>query len=175
MTTTKLAGTLGCMIPSLFSSRMTPHSMTSNPRHGPHRFYNPVHKDHSRSSSPRYVVSAPLPGPPSRYDLITCIDIIDRCQPPAGAVDPVFGLSNWTICTQEENKILRDGFRSFPSGHSSCMSSNQLSWHGSMNAIVVSFAGLGFLAFYLAGKLHLFDSRGHTVSILPSDISMILT
>lgn len=28
----------------------------------------------------------------------------------------------------------------------------------------VSFAGQGFLAFYLAGKLHLFDRRGHAVS-----------
>jgi hypothetical protein len=28
----------------------------------------------------------------------------------------------------------------------------------------VSFAGLGFLALYLAGKLHLFDNRGHAVS-----------
>lgn len=30
--------------------------------------------------------------------------------------------------------------------------------------MAVSFAGLGFLAFYLAGKLHLFDERGHAVS-----------
>lgn len=72
-------------------------------------------------------------------------DVIDRCQPPTGSVDPTFGLSNWTICTQASEAILRDGFRSFPSGHSS-----------------MSFAGLGFLSFYLAGKLHLFDSRGHT-------------
>lgn len=28
----------------------------------------------------------------------------------------------------------------------------------------VSFSGLGFLAFYLAGKMHLFDHRGHVVS-----------
>ncbi|TFK42968.1 phosphatidic acid phosphatase type 2/haloperoxidase [Crucibulum laeve] len=71
-------------------------------------------------------------------------DIIDRCQPPAGAVDPTFGLTSWTVCTQTDNLMLRDGFRSFFSGHSS-----------------LSFAGLGFLSFYLAGKLHLFDSRGH--------------
>ena len=31
----------------------------------------------------------------------------------------------------------------------------------------VSFAGLGFLTFYLAGKLRLFDTRGHAVSTLP--------
>lgn len=47
-------------------------------------------------------------------------DLIDRCQPRPGSEDaPVFGLSNSTICTQVNHAILKDGFRSFPSGHSS--------------------------------------------------------
>jgi len=72
-------------------------------------------------------------------------DIIARCIPIPGSVDPTYGLSTTAICTQTDVAIMRDGFRSFPSGHSS-----------------LSFAGLGFLSFYLAGKLHLFDRRGHT-------------
>ncbi|KAF8803495.1 acid phosphatase/Vanadium-dependent haloperoxidase [Phlegmacium glaucopus] len=72
-------------------------------------------------------------------------DLLDRCQLPAGISDPPYKLTNSTLCTQTDIAIMRDGFRSFPSGHSS-----------------LSFAGLGFLGFYLAGKLHLFDSKGHT-------------
>jgi len=71
-------------------------------------------------------------------------DVIARCMPPPGSVDPEYGLTSASICTQTDNYILKDGFRSFPSGHSS-----------------LSFAGLGFLSLYLAGKLHLFDKRGH--------------
>jgi len=72
-------------------------------------------------------------------------DVIDRCRPPPGSHDaPVFGLVNSTICTQSDRAIFIDGWKSFFSGHSS-----------------LSFAGLGFLSFYLAGKLHLFDKRGH--------------
>ncbi|KAI0647104.1 acid phosphatase/Vanadium-dependent haloperoxidase [Trametes meyenii] len=73
-------------------------------------------------------------------------DLIARCIPIAGSVDPPLGLSTVAICTQTNKYMLQDGWRSFPSGHSS-----------------LSFAGLGFLSFYLAGKLHLFDMRGHTV------------
>ncbi|ODN82821.1 hypothetical protein L202_01088 [Cryptococcus amylolentus CBS 6039] len=72
-------------------------------------------------------------------------DLIARCLPIAGATDsPVFGLSTVDICTNTDLFILNDGFKSFPSGHSS-----------------LSFAGLGFLSLYLAGKMHLWDIRGH--------------
>ncbi|KAG5639519.1 hypothetical protein H0H81_000664 [Sphagnurus paluster] len=81
----------------------------------------------------------PLPTPQLRRAR-TNSNLIDRCQPPPGTVDPPFGLTAWQVCTQTDIPLLRDGFRSFPSGHSR----------------------LGFLAFYIAGKLHLFDRRGHT-------------
>ncbi|KAG9127953.1 hypothetical protein FRC07_007191, partial [Ceratobasidium sp. 392] len=56
-----------------------------------------------------------------------------------------YGLVSADICTTTDHDRLKDGFRSFFSGHSS-----------------LSFAGLGFLSYYLAGKMHLFDQRGHT-------------
>ncbi|KAG8951624.1 hypothetical protein FRC04_005912 [Tulasnella sp. 424] len=72
-------------------------------------------------------------------------DLIARCQPAFNSANaPLFGLTSASICTQTDIKIMRDGFRSFFSGHSS-----------------LSFAGLGFLFWYLAGKMHLFDQRGH--------------
>ncbi|KAL8966138.1 MAG: hypothetical protein Q9197_006153 [Variospora fuerteventurae] len=71
-------------------------------------------------------------------------DLIDRCQPSEGSADPlVYGLSDSSICTQSDPKILKDGFRSFPSGHSSS-----------------SFAGLFYLSLYLAAKMHVLDNRG---------------
>jgi diacylglycerol diphosphate phosphatase / phosphatidate phosphatase len=71
-------------------------------------------------------------------------DLISRCLPANGSVDPpVFGLSNITICTQTDQAMMTDGFRSFPSGHSSS-----------------AFAGLFYLSLYLAAKLHVLDNRG---------------
>lgn len=49
-------------------------------------------------------------------------DLIDRCRPKEGSEDlPMFGLSNFTLCDPGRHDIWKDGFRSFPSGHSSGM------------------------------------------------------
>ncbi|ORX91731.1 PAP2-domain-containing protein [Basidiobolus meristosporus CBS 931.73] len=76
-------------------------------------------------------------------------DFLDRCRPQfengAPPNDPPLRLSSTKICTQPDQYILNDGMKSFPSGHTT-----------------MAFSGLGFFSFYLAGKLHLFDERGHT-------------
>jgi diacylglycerol diphosphate phosphatase/phosphatidate phosphatase len=81
-------------------------------------------------------------------------DFIARCQPPMDATDPPLGLSTIDICTQTNLGLLYNGMMSFPSGHSA-----------------YAFAGMSFLAFYLAGKLQVFDRRGFVfkplVCILP--------
>ncbi|CUS09619.1 unnamed protein product [Tuber aestivum] len=70
-------------------------------------------------------------------------DLIARCRPKEGATNaPGFGLASYDICTGDKH-ILKDGFKSWPSGHSS-----------------TAFAGLGYLSLFLAGKLHVFDTRG---------------
>ncbi|KAL3473581.1 phosphatidic acid phosphatase type 2/haloperoxidase [Aspergillus californicus] len=70
-------------------------------------------------------------------------DIIDRCQPRLGSEDGnPYGLSNSSICTGDPH-LLKDGFRSWPSGHSSS-----------------SFAGLFYLSLWIGGKLHIMDNKG---------------
>lgn len=54
-------------------------------------------------------------------------DLISRCMPRKGT--PGNTLVAWTVCTQSNNHILQEGWRSFPSGHSS-----------------FSFSGLGYLS-----------------------------
>ncbi|KZS98322.1 hypothetical protein SISNIDRAFT_481074 [Sistotremastrum niveocremeum HHB9708] len=83
-------------------------------------------------------------------------DLIDRCRPPAGSENaPQFGLVNASICTQTNQAIMSDGWKSFFSGHSS-----------------LAFAGLGFFSLYLAGKLHVFQRRGRT-SIISAWIALV--
>uniref|UniRef100_A0A0K3CBR4 Phosphatidic acid phosphatase type 2/haloperoxidase domain-containing protein n=1 Tax=Rhodotorula toruloides TaxID=5286 RepID=A0A0K3CBR4_RHOTO len=77
-------------------------------------------------------------------------DLIDRCQPVSGASNhAVYGLATVALCTVQTGHIIDDGFKSFPSGHSS-----------------FAWAGLGYFALYLAGKMHLFDQRGSSASAL---------
>jgi hypothetical protein len=63
----------------------------------------------------------------------------------------VFTLSNSSLCTR--TTFLKDGYRSFPSGHSS-----SIPLHNITN--IASFAGLGFLALFTAGRLNVLDTRG---------------
>jgi membrane-associated phospholipid phosphatase len=82
-------------------------------------------------------------------------DLLSRCQPDLRNVEPYrvgFGdrLVSWTICQQTDKSILDDGFRSFPSGHSSCELSSiaeiqQLTYQ-------VSWAGLTYLTLWLCAK-----------------------
>jgi diacylglycerol diphosphate phosphatase/phosphatidate phosphatase len=63
------------------------------------------------------------------------------------------------ICTQTDNYILQDGFKSFPSGHSSGKFLTPLCQNAS-SLLLVSFAGLFYLSLYLAAKLHVLDAKG---------------
>ncbi|XP_065011807.1 lipid phosphate phosphatase 2-like isoform X1 [Musa acuminata AAA Group] len=72
-------------------------------------------------------------------------DFFWRCFPDGKAVYD--NITTNVIC-HGDNSVIKEGHKSFPSGHSS--------W---------SFAGLGFLSWYLAGKLKAFDRRGHVAKL----------
>ncbi|ORY61802.1 PAP2 superfamily protein [Pseudomassariella vexata] len=67
-------------------------------------------------------------------------DLIARCKPADGT--PKDTLVSIDVCTETNHHTLHDGWRSFPSGHSS-----------------FSFAGLGYTAFFLAGQLRIFRDK----------------
>ncbi|XVF44229.1 hypothetical protein PTKIN_Ptkin02bG0103700 [Pterospermum kingtungense] len=72
-------------------------------------------------------------------------DFFWRCFPDGkGVFDPV---TKDVMCTGLKS-VIKEGYKSFPSGHTS--------W---------SFAGLGFLALYLSGKIRAFDRRGHVAKL----------
>ncbi|XP_053671277.1 phospholipid phosphatase 5 [Anopheles nili] len=68
-------------------------------------------------------------------------DFFWRCFPDGAINDDL-------RCTQTEARVLMDGRKSFPSGHSS-----------------FAFVGLGFLTWYLIGKLQLMNERGRGRSV----------
>lgn len=67
-------------------------------------------------------------------------DLLARCSPAPGT--PPSTLVSLDICTQTDHHRLHDGWRSFPSGHSS-----------------FAFAGLGYTSLFLAGQLQIFVLR----------------
>ncbi|KAI1074244.1 acid phosphatase/Vanadium-dependent haloperoxidase [Whalleya microplaca] len=67
-------------------------------------------------------------------------DLIARCKPVTSTKPNV--LLTIDVCTETDHHTLHDGWRSFPSGHSS-----------------FSFSGLGYLALFLAGQLRIFRDR----------------
>jgi len=64
-------------------------------------------------------------------------DLIARCKPDETTSPHV--LVTFSVCTQTDQHILEEGWRSFPSGHSS-----------------FAFSGLGYLSLFLAGQMHVF-------------------
>ncbi|KAJ8445641.1 hypothetical protein Cgig2_018582 [Carnegiea gigantea] len=72
-------------------------------------------------------------------------DFFWRCFPNGQGVFNNVTLN--VICTGKKG-VIKEGHKSFPSGHTS--------W---------SFAGLGFLAWYMSGKIRAFDRRGHVAKL----------
>ncbi|CAH2053406.1 unnamed protein product [Thlaspi arvense] len=68
-----------------------------------------------------------------------------RCFPDG---KPKFDPDTKDVVCHGVKKIIKEGYKSFPSGHTS--------W---------SFAGLAFLAWYLSGKIKVFDRQGHVAKL----------
>ncbi|CAF9937243.1 hypothetical protein IMSHALPRED_011069 [Imshaugia aleurites] len=74
-------------------------------------------------------------------------DLVARCKPRRGT--PEHTLITIGSCTETNHHILHDGWRSFPSGHSS-----------------LAFSGLGYLALFFAGQMHVFRPRTDLARVL---------
>ncbi|XP_006843771.2 lipid phosphate phosphatase 2 isoform X2 [Amborella trichopoda] len=72
-------------------------------------------------------------------------DFFWRCFPDG---KEAYDLVTGNVICHGERGVIREGHKSFPSGHTS--------W---------SFAGLGFLSLYLSGKIKVFDRRGHVAKL----------
>lgn len=67
-------------------------------------------------------------------------DLLSRCHPAPGT--PTHELLSHTVCTNPNHHVLHDGWRSFPSGHSS-----------------FAFSGLGYLSFFLISQFRILHPR----------------
>jgi len=71
-------------------------------------------------------------------------DLFGRCQLPSDLTsNPLHGLTSWRVCTRTD--LLKDGFRSFPSGHSS-----------------FAWAGMWYLILFGAAKMRISNRKGYT-------------
>lgn len=74
-------------------------------------------------------------------------DLIARCSPAANT--PIDELVDISVCTETAHHLLHDGWRSFPSGHSS-----------------FSFAGLGWLTLFFVSQTRLLHPGSHLLTVL---------
>ncbi|KAK4579810.1 hypothetical protein LTR86_000011 [Recurvomyces mirabilis] len=74
-------------------------------------------------------------------------DLIARCKPEADT--PQHELLTIAVCTEASHHVLHDGWRSFPSGHSS-----------------FAFAGLGYLALFFASQAHALRARASLATFI---------
>ena len=74
-------------------------------------------------------------------------DLIARCKPAKGT--PTNKMVSVEVCTETKHHTLHDGWRSYPSGHSS-----------------FAFAGLGWIALLLASQLHVLRPRASLMVVL---------
>ncbi|KAG1334718.1 Lipid phosphate phosphatase 2 [Cocos nucifera] len=89
-------------------------------------------------------------------------DFYWRCFPDGKELyDKVTGK---VIC-HGDRSLLKDGHKSFPSGHTSLLDNMLLLLCKGSFLSGGSFAGLGFLALYLSGKIKAFDQRGHVAKV----------
>ncbi|TYJ52524.1 hypothetical protein B9479_006884 [Cryptococcus floricola] len=73
-------------------------------------------------------------------------DLLARCLPPPTLTsNPPHSLTSWTACTTADQDRLQEGFRSFPSGHSS-----------------FAWCGMWYLILYLAAKMRITNNQGFT-------------
>ena len=78
-------------------------------------------------------------------------DFLARCIPDTSKIrspdNPSlsYGLSTVDICTQPDKSVIDEGYRSFPSGHSS-----------------LAFCSMAFTSFFIGGKIKVFDQLGHS-------------
>ncbi|KAL8681946.1 MAG: hypothetical protein Q9186_001954 [Xanthomendoza sp. 1 TL-2023] len=81
-------------------------------------------------------------------------DLLARCKPAKGT--PNHKLVTIDVCTEKDHHILHDGWRSFPSGHSS-----------------FAFSGLGYLSLFLAGQLHIFLPHADLFRVLLALVPLV--